>query len=54
LVSDWSSDVCSSDLAHATFHSAQEEMERLQAKSQTAAAVNAQPASESAQESKAA
>ena len=40
--------------AHATFHSAQEEMERLQAKSQTAAAVNAQPASESAQESKAA
>ena len=40
--------------AHATFHSAQEEMVRLQAKSQTAAAVNAQPASESAQESKAA
>jgi len=40
--------------AHATFHSAQEEMERLQAQAQTAAAVNAQPAPESAQEAQAA
>ena len=40
--------------AHATFHSAQEEMERLQAQAQTTAAVHAQPASESAQEAQAA
>ena len=40
--------------AHATFHSAQEEMERLQAQAQTSATVNTQPASESAQEAQAA
>ena len=40
--------------AHATFHSAQEEMERLQAKAKTTAEVKSEPAAESAEETKAA
>ena len=40
--------------AHATFHSAQEEMERLQAKAKTTAEAKPEPAAESAEETKAA
>lgn len=40
--------------AHATFHSAQEEMERLQAKAKTTAEAKPEPAVESAEETKAA
>ena len=40
--------------AHATFHSAQEEMERLQAKAKTTAETKPEPAAESAEETKAA
>ena len=40
--------------AHATFHSAQEEMERLQAKAKTTADAKPEPAAESAEETKAA
>ena len=40
--------------AHATFHSAQEEMERLQAKAKTTAEAKPEPAAESAEENKAA
>ena len=40
--------------AHATFHSAQEEMERLQAKAKTTAEAKPEPVAESAEETKAA
>ena len=40
--------------AHATFHSAQEEMERLQAKAKTTVEAKPEPAAESAEETKAA
>lgn len=40
--------------AHATFHSAQEEMERLQAKAKPTAEAKPEPAAESAEETKAA
>ena len=40
--------------AHATFHSAQEEMERLQAKAKTTAEAKPEPAAESAEDTKAA
>ena len=40
--------------AHATFHSAQEEMERLQAKAKTTTEAKPEPAAESAEETKAA
>ena len=40
--------------AHATFHSAQEEMERLQAKAKPTAEAKPEPAAESAEEIKAA
>ena len=40
--------------AHATFHSAQEEMERLQAKAKTTTDAKPEPAAESAEETKAA
>lgn len=40
--------------AHATFHSAQEEMERLQAKAKPTAEAKPGPAAESAEETKAA
>ena len=40
--------------AHATFHSAQEEMERLKAKAKTTAEAKPEPAAESAEETKAA
>ena len=40
--------------AHATFHSAQEEMERLQAKAKPTTEAKPEPAAESAEETKAA
>ena len=40
--------------AHATFHSAQEEMERLQAKAKATAEAKPEPAAQSAEETKAA